>query len=107
MGAPKKKWSTTQKSALAVGAALGIYGLVIGLAVMIAPAAVDAVAPRAESAPFAARNAEAEEAANAEDPVLNSVPAERRETLIAQAEGDAYRFDIHMQGDRETVFFDL
>lgn len=47
-----------------------------------------------------------EAAANAADPVLQSVPAERRDTLIAKREGNAYRFDIHMQGDRETVFFD-
>ncbi len=52
-----------------------------------------------------------EEAANAADPVLQSVPAERRDTLIATREdssaGVVYRFDIHMQGDRETVFFDV
>lgn len=52
-----------------------------------------------------------EAAANARDPVLLSVPAERRETLIAQrSERDGvpvYSFDIHMQGDRETVFFDV
>ncbi len=34
------------------------------------------------------------------------VPAERRDTLIAKREGNTYRFDIHMQGERETVFFD-
>jgi len=49
--------------------------------------------------------------ANAADPVLQSVPAERRDTLIAMRDdiGDTvvYRFDIHMQGDRETVFFDV
>lgn len=48
--------------------------------------------------------------ANARDPVLSSVPAERRSTLIAQRttapSGTVYRFDIHMQGDKETVFFD-
>jgi protocatechuate 3,4-dioxygenase alpha subunit len=35
------------------------------------------------------------------------VPAARRATLIAQqtAEGE-YRWDIHLQGERETVFFD-
>jgi protocatechuate 3,4-dioxygenase alpha subunit len=45
--------------------------------------------------------------ANARDPVLNAVPAERRNTLIAtRQEGNTYRFDIHMQGDKETVFFD-
>lgn len=51
-----------------------------------------------------------EAAANDKDPVLGSVPPERRETLIARLHPAAgtpvYRFDIHMQGDRETVFFD-
>lgn len=49
--------------------------------------------------------------ANAKDPVLNSVPAERRESLIAQRVERGgqvvYRFDIHMQGPQETVFFDV
>jgi protocatechuate 3,4-dioxygenase alpha subunit len=35
----------------------------------------------------------------------------RRGTLVAKREatgaGPQYRFDIHMQGDKETVFFDL
>jgi protocatechuate 3,4-dioxygenase, alpha subunit len=48
-----------------------------------------------------------EEAANAADPVLASVPADRRETLLARTTDDGYRFDIHLQGDGETVFFDL
>lgn len=52
-----------------------------------------------------------DQAAQADDPVLQSVPAERRQTLIAErhdtATGVEYHFDIHMQGDRETVFFDL
>ena len=52
-----------------------------------------------------------EAAANAADPVLNSVPAERRSTLIAQkretSQGIVYVFDVHMQGEKETVFFDL
>lgn len=50
-----------------------------------------------------------DEPANASDPVLQVVPAERRATLIAkhQADGTAYRFDIRLQGDRETVFFDV
>jgi protocatechuate 3,4-dioxygenase alpha subunit len=52
-----------------------------------------------------------EEAANAADPVLRSVPATRRDTLIAHRDahlpGRVYRFDIRMQGDRETVFFDV
>lgn len=46
------------------------------------------------------------EAANASDPVLSLVPTERRGTLIAKKASDgAYRFDIYMQGERETVFF--
>ncbi len=45
--------------------------------------------------------------ANAADPVLASVPADRRATLLAQPEDGGYRFDIHLQGPRETVFFAL
>ena len=46
--------------------------------------------------------------ANAADPVLETVPAERRATLIAVPAGENYlRFDINMQGPNETVFFDL
>jgi len=51
------------------------------------------------------------EATNATDTVLALVPAERRPTLIATREkgsGNAvYRFDICLQGDNETVFFDV
>ena len=47
------------------------------------------------------------EAANATDPVLNLVPADRRGTLIAKKEGAVWRWDVHMQGDKETVFFDV
>jgi protocatechuate 3,4-dioxygenase alpha subunit len=51
------------------------------------------------------------EAAIAADPVLALVPADRRATLIAAKQtggGNAvYRLDIHMQGDNETVFFDV
>jgi protocatechuate 3,4-dioxygenase, alpha subunit len=53
---------------------------------------------------------EDEAQANAQDAVLASVPAERRDTLIARrlpGSANVYRFDIHMQGDKETVFFDL
>ncbi len=43
---------------------------------------------------------------NAADPVLSGVPADRRDTLVAVREDDrTYRFDIHLQGGRETVFF--
>jgi protocatechuate 3,4-dioxygenase alpha subunit len=49
-----------------------------------------------------------DEAANAGDPVLALVPADRRGTLIAKrGQSGAYRFDIHLQGDDETVFFDV
>jgi len=43
--------------------------------------------------------------ANAADPVLASVPAERRGTLLAQPTDDGYRLDIRLQGADETVFF--
>jgi protocatechuate 3,4-dioxygenase alpha subunit len=42
---------------------------------------------------------------NAADPVLSRVPADRRPTLLAEPTDDGYRFDIHVQGERETVFF--
>jgi protocatechuate 3,4-dioxygenase, alpha subunit len=51
------------------------------------------------------------EAANAADPVLGLVPAARRRTLLASrregAGNPVYRFDIRLQGDGETVFFQL
>ena len=43
--------------------------------------------------------------ANASDPVLASVPADRRATLLAQPTADGYTFDIRLQGEDETVFF--
>lgn len=49
-------------------------------------------------------------AGNAEDAILGLVPSERRPTLIATCRQDAgadYRFDIVLQGERETVFFDV
>lgn len=53
----------------------------------------------------------ADEAANADDPVLACVPTERRDTLVAQrSEADGmvtYRFDIVLQGAGETAFFNL
>ena len=45
--------------------------------------------------------------ANAADPVLATVPAPRRNTLLAQPTDGGYRFDIHLQGPGETVFFDI
>jgi protocatechuate 3,4-dioxygenase alpha subunit len=49
-----------------------------------------------------------EEAANAADPVLGLIEqAHRRQTLVARADANRYHFDIRLQGDDETVFFDL
>lgn len=53
-----------------------------------------------------------EEKANAADPVLALIEQRHRvDTLIADRSmrdgKPIYRFDIHLQGDRETVFFDL
>jgi protocatechuate 3,4-dioxygenase alpha subunit len=49
------------------------------------------------------------EPTNAADPILALVPAERRATLLAKpdpAKPGLWRFDIHLQGSDETVFFD-
>jgi len=48
-----------------------------------------------------------EEAANAADPVLELVPQERRATLVARPDGDGLRFDVVLQGDGETAFFEF
>jgi len=49
--------------------------------------------------------------ANATDPLLNAVPADRRHTLLAyrtEQNGQVtYQFDIRVQGEDETVFFEL
>jgi protocatechuate 3,4-dioxygenase alpha subunit len=45
---------------------------------------------------------------NATDEVLNAVPAERKNTLIAKKKGlNIYEFNINMQGENETVFFEI
>jgi protocatechuate 3,4-dioxygenase, alpha subunit len=46
-----------------------------------------------------------EAGANAADPVLSSVPEHRRGTLVAEPAEDGYRFDVRLQGERETAFF--
>lgn len=51
-----------------------------------------------------------DDAALAEDPVLALVPASRRHTLIAARVGASvsdYHLDIHLQGENETVFFEI
>ena len=49
-----------------------------------------------------------EKEANAADSVLRSIAdAVRRATLVAKRTDDGYRFDIVLQGEDETVFFDV
>jgi protocatechuate 3,4-dioxygenase, alpha subunit len=46
--------------------------------------------------------------ANAADPLLSSLPAERAATLVAEQAGEAeLRFDIRLQGEAETVFLQV
>ena len=52
----------------------------------------------------------ARDPANQEDPVLELVPSERRETLMAQPDSTrpaGWHFDLRLQGEHETVFFDI
>lgn len=52
----------------------------------------------------------ADNPANREDAVLQLVPEDRRETLMAHPDSarlEKWRFDIHLQGEQETVFFDV
>ncbi|MGW1786402.1 hypothetical protein ACWCQQ_46135 [Streptomyces sp. NPDC002143] len=49
-----------------------------------------------------------ETSANADDPVLACVEPERRHLLIAHREANGHlRFDINLQGEQESVFFDF
>jgi protocatechuate 3,4-dioxygenase alpha subunit len=49
-----------------------------------------------------------EGAANADDPVLTSLPDDAaRQTLLAVPSADGYRLDLVLQGSDETVFFAL
>jgi protocatechuate 3,4-dioxygenase alpha subunit len=45
-----------------------------------------------------------DEAANAGDPVLTALPPEQAATMVAAADGGGLRFDIHLQGERQTAF---
>jgi protocatechuate 3,4-dioxygenase, alpha subunit len=50
------------------------------------------------------------DAGNQEDPVLTLVPPERRATLMAHldaARPGGWHFDLRLQGEGETVFFDV
>jgi protocatechuate 3,4-dioxygenase, alpha subunit len=58
--------------------------------------------------PYVTRMYFVDEPTNADDPVLKLVPEKRRATLIARrTAGNEYRFDVVVQGDNETVFFDV
>jgi protocatechuate 3,4-dioxygenase, alpha subunit len=49
-----------------------------------------------------------EEEANAADPILSRIEHKVRiPTLIGRREGDTVTFDIHLQGENETIFFDI
>lgn len=49
-----------------------------------------------------------EEEANAADPILSRIEHKVRvPTLIGKRDGNTVTFDIHLQGDRETIFFDI
>ena len=45
--------------------------------------------------------------ANRRDPVLAALSPDERATLVAETDGRGLRFDIHLQGDQETVFFTI
>lgn len=50
------------------------------------------------------------DSANDDDPTLAIAPTARRETLLAQPDAGSpghWRFEIRLQGDPETVFFDV
>jgi protocatechuate 3,4-dioxygenase, alpha subunit len=50
------------------------------------------------------------ESRNAADPVLAMIAAERRETLLAKpvaGQANAWAIEVHLQGEAETVFFDI
>ena len=50
----------------------------------------------------------ADDPATAADPILKLVPEGRRQTLLAQrGSANQYRFDVVVQGQNETVFFDI
>lgn len=56
---------------------------------------------------YATRMYFSDEPATAGDAVLNLVPEPRRRTLIAERQAEnEYRFDVIVQGDNETVFFE-
>jgi protocatechuate 3,4-dioxygenase alpha subunit len=74
----------------------------------LAPHVVVSVMARGILTRFVTRLYFEDEAANAQDPILARVPADRRHTLIARHAGEGrYQFNVVMQGAGETVFFDV
>jgi protocatechuate 3,4-dioxygenase, alpha subunit len=82
----------------------------------VKPGAVDEQAPhlvvlvfaRGLLKPVLTRMYFADEAeANAADPVLAALPPADAATLVAEADGDRLRFDVRLQGERQTAFFEL
>jgi protocatechuate 3,4-dioxygenase alpha subunit len=50
----------------------------------------------------------ADDPANDDDTVLNLVPPDRSQTLLAKADSQGnWHIDIQLSGEHETVFFDL
>jgi protocatechuate 3,4-dioxygenase alpha subunit len=45
--------------------------------------------------------------ANAADAVLAGLAPEDAATMVAEADGDRLRFDVRLQGERQTAFFEL
>ncbi|MEO0330005.1 MAG: protocatechuate 3,4-dioxygenase subunit alpha [Pseudomonadota bacterium] len=48
-----------------------------------------------------------EDAINKKDKLFALLSIERQDTLIAKRQGNEYRFEINLQGEQETVFFDF
>ena len=48
-----------------------------------------------------------EKTANSDDPVLQTVHEDRRRLLIARVDGGKATFDIQLQGEDETPFFEM
>jgi protocatechuate 3,4-dioxygenase alpha subunit len=46
------------------------------------------------------------EALNDDDPILGLVPSGRRQTLVARQSADGLEWNVILQGENETVFFD-
>ncbi len=45
---------------------------------------------------------------NSNDPILKRIEHKQRiKTLVASCSSNTYNFDIHLQGENETVFFDI